>query len=129
MHHQSICQFAFLSLCWVLIAVRETDGGTFVPGRCLCPQTQQSVRARLKDFAVYPKSPGCNRATVIVTLMGSNRLVCLNPEAPLGKQMIHCWNRSHKLGRDVKQCLKRRRRGRGQRQWPRRKSQGPSRRA
>ncbi|XP_068183949.1 growth-regulated alpha protein-like [Antennarius striatus] len=123
MNLQSIWQLAFLGLCLVLITVRESDS-TFVPGRCLCPQTQRSIRARPKEFTVYPKTPGCNKATVIVTLRRNNNLVCLDPEAPLGKQLIHCWKRSQKLGRDVKRCLKRRRRGRGSRQ----RSQGQSRR-
>ncbi|XP_034753928.1 C-X-C motif chemokine 11-like [Etheostoma cragini] len=127
---QSVCQLAFLSLCCLLITVRESDS-TFVPGRCLCPQTQPGVRGRLKELAVYPKSPSCDKVTVIVTLKNNNSPVCLNPEAPMGKQLIHCWNRAHKLGREVKLCLKRRRRGGkgGQRQRSRQRSRGHNRKS
>ncbi|XP_062257523.1 C-X-C motif chemokine 2-like [Platichthys flesus] len=107
LHLQSVCQLALLGLCCVLITVRESDG-TFVPGRCLCHETVSRIRGPLKELTVYPKSPTCNTVTVIVT-NNNNELVCLNPEAPLGKRFIHCWNRAHKLGRDVKLCLKRRR--------------------
>ncbi|KAG7236349.1 hypothetical protein INR49_001046 [Caranx melampygus] len=51
-----------------------------------------------------------------VTLKANNEQVCLDPEAPMGKQLTRCWNRAHKLGRDVTLCLRRRRakgRGRG----------------
>nr|XP_033469452.1 C-X-C motif chemokine 9-like [Epinephelus lanceolatus] len=126
----SACQLAFLSLCCVLIAVRESDS-TFVPGRCLCLGTQPGVRGQLKDLAVYPKSPSCDKVAVIVTLRSDNTPVCLNPDAPMGKQLIRCWKRAHKLSRDVRLCLKRRRRrGRGgQRQRSRQRSQGHNRRA
>ncbi|XP_068424565.1 growth-regulated alpha protein-like [Clinocottus analis] len=126
---QSVLELAFFSLCFVLIAVRVSDG-TFVPGRCLCPNTQPGVRGQLKELTVYPKSPSCARVTVIVTLKSTNELVCLNPEAPMGKQLNRCWNRAKKLGRDVTLCLKRRRRGRGrQRQRPQQRSRGLNRRA
>ncbi|KAI3363144.1 hypothetical protein L3Q82_011806, partial [Scortum barcoo] len=88
---QSVCQLGFLALCCVLITVRESDG-TFVPGRCMCPQTQQVVRGNLTELMVYPKSPGCDKVTVIVTLI-NNKKMCLNPEAPIGKQLIRCWKR------------------------------------
>ncbi|XP_045926321.1 C-X-C motif chemokine 9-like [Micropterus dolomieu] len=128
LYPQSVCQLTFLSLCCVLIAVRESDS-TFVPGRCLCPQTQPGVRGHLKEITVYPKRPGCDKFTVIVTLR-SNQPVCLNPEAPMGKQLIRCWKRTHKLGRDVKLCLRRMRRGRGgQRQRSRQRSRGHNRKA
>ncbi|AWP14061.1 CXC chemokine [Scophthalmus maximus] len=121
---QSVCQLAFLSLCCVLITVRELDG-SFVPGRCLCPQTQSGIRGQLKELSVYQKSPSCDKVTVIVTMKSNNEQVCLSPEAPLGKQLIHCWNRAHKLDRDVKLCLRRRRRGRGgKRQRSRQRSRG-----
>ncbi|XP_037321945.2 C-X-C motif chemokine 9-like [Pungitius pungitius] len=119
---QSVCTLAFLSLCFMLITVRESDTA-FVPGRCLCPHTRQGVRGKLKALTVYPKSPSCDRLTVIVTLNSTNDAVCLNPEAPMGKQLIRCWNRAQKLGRDVTLCLKRRRRGRG-RQRSRLRSRG-----
>ncbi|XP_054456436.1 C-X-C motif chemokine 11-like [Anoplopoma fimbria] len=109
---QSVCKLAFLSFCFVLITVRESDS-TFVPGRCLCPHTQPGVRGQLKELTVYPKSPNCDRVTVIVTLKSTNDPVCLNPEGRLGKQLIRCWNRAHELGRNVMLCLKRRKRGRG----------------
>lgn len=118
LYPESVCQLAFLSLCWVLItgrnhpicvyyymksgysksgyccfiwaklsghvnliklcscieltcnpsycvcAVRESDS-TFVPGRCLCPQTQPGVRGQLKELSVYPKSPSCDKVTVM----------------------------------------------------------------
>ncbi|XP_042358122.1 C-X-C motif chemokine 10-like [Plectropomus leopardus] len=115
LYPQSACQLAFLSLCCLLITVRESDS-TFVPGRCLCPETQPGVRGQLKELTVYPKSASCNKVTVIVTLKSNNNVVCLNPEAPLGKQMTRCWNRAQTLGRDVKLCLRRRKKGRGQRQ-------------
>ncbi|XP_071336861.1 C-X-C motif chemokine 10-like [Trachinotus anak] len=122
---QLVCQLVFLRLCCVLMAVRESDS-TFVPGRCLCPHTQQGVKGQLKELTVYQKSPSCNKVTVIVTLKKDSEQVCLNPEAPMGRQLIRCWNRAHKLGRDVKLCLKRRRgrgRGRGgQRQRSRQRS-------
>ncbi|XP_059179771.1 C-X-C motif chemokine 11-like [Centropristis striata] len=110
LYPHSVCQFAFLSLCCVFITVKESDS-QFVPGRCLCPQTQPGVRGQLKELTVYPKSPSCHKVTVIVTLKHNNNPVCLNPEGPMGKQLIRCWNRANKLGRDVKTCLKRRRRG------------------
>ncbi|KAF6731535.1 Platelet basic protein [Oryzias melastigma] len=117
---QLICQLALLSLLCLLKAVRETDG-VYVPGRCLCPERINGIRGQLKDLTILPKSASCNTITVIVTLMNDNR-VCLNPEAPLGKQLIRCWNRAQNLGRDVKPCLKRRRRVRkgGRRQQRRR---------
>ncbi|XP_049456651.1 C-X-C motif chemokine 11-like [Epinephelus fuscoguttatus] len=126
----SACQLAFLSLCCVLITVRESDS-TFVPGRCLCQDVQPGVRGQLKDLKVYPKSPKCDKVVVIVTLRSDNTQVCLNPEAPMGKQLVRCWKRTNKLGRDVRLCLKRRRRrGRGgQRQRSRQRSQGHNRRA
>ncbi|XP_034465424.1 C-X-C motif chemokine 3-like [Hippoglossus hippoglossus] len=126
---QSVCQLAFLGLCCVLITVRESDG-TFVPGRCVCQETRSRIGGPLKELTVSPKSSTCNMVTVIVT-KSNNELVCLNPEAPLGKQLIRCWNRSHKLGRDVKLCLKRRRgRGRGRKRLrSRQRSQGHNARA
>ncbi|XP_029305611.1 LOW QUALITY PROTEIN: C-X-C motif chemokine 11-like [Cottoperca gobio] len=129
LYPQSVCQLAILSLCYVLITVRESDS-TFVPGRCLCPEMQPGVRGQLKELTVYPKSPSCNKVTVIVTLKSNNNPVCLNPEAPMGKQLVRCWNRSEKLGRDVRLCLKRRRRGKGgQRQQSRQRSRGQNRKA
>ncbi|KAK5882369.1 hypothetical protein CesoFtcFv8_020960 [Champsocephalus esox] len=109
----SACQLAFLSLCCVLITVRESDG-TYVPGRCMCPQAQPGVRGKLKELTVHKNSSSCDKVTVIVVLKSNNRVVCLSPLSPMGKQLIHCWNRSHELGRDVTLCLKRRRR-RGER--------------
>ncbi|XP_035519811.1 C-X-C motif chemokine 9-like [Morone saxatilis] len=126
---QSVCQLAFLSICCALITVRESDS-TFVPGRCMCPKTQQGVRGQLKDLTVYHKNPSCDKVTVIVTLRGGNQPLCLSPEAPLGKQLIRCWNRAQKLRRDVKVCLRRRRknkRGGQQRQRSKLRSQGQSR--
>ncbi|XP_069574042.1 C-X-C motif chemokine 10-like [Brachyistius frenatus] len=122
---QSVCQLAFLSLCCVLITVKQSDS-TFVPGRCLCPLMQQGVRGQLSEFSVYPISPSCYKVTVIVTLKRNNEPRCLDPEAPMGRQLIRCWNRAQKLGRDVKLCLRRtRRRGRGgQRQQPRQRRRG-----
>ncbi|TNN71838.1 C-X-C motif chemokine 9 [Liparis tanakae] len=125
---RAVRQLAFLSLCFVLITVRESNS-TFVPGRCLCPHTQPGVRGQLKALIVYPQSPSCDRVTVIVTLKSTNDAVCLNPEAPMGKQLIHCWKRAQKLGRAVTLCLKRRRRrGRG-RQRPEQRSRGLNRKA
>ncbi|XP_041645404.1 C-X-C motif chemokine 10-like [Cheilinus undulatus] len=122
---QSMCQLAFLSLCCVLIAA-----GSFVPGRCLCPDTQNGVRGQLKELSVYPKSASCNKITVIVTLRSNNETRCLNPDTPLGKQLIRCWNKAQKLGRDPKLCLKRRRRGRGgQRQRSRQRIRGHNRKS
>ncbi|XP_061601064.1 C-X-C motif chemokine 9-like [Cololabis saira] len=115
---QFIRQLAFLSFCCLLTRVRESDS-TFVPGRCLCPATRPGVRGQLKELTVYPKSPGCSNVTVIVKLERNDESVCLNPEGPMGKQLIRCWNRSTKLNRDVKLCLKRkRRRNGGRRQRP-----------
>ncbi|XP_037637481.1 C-X-C motif chemokine 5-like [Sebastes umbrosus] len=134
LYPQSVCQFAFLSLCCVLITVRESDS-TFVPGRCLCPQTQPGVRGQLKELSVYPKSPSCDKVTVIVTLKSNNEPVCLDPGAPMGRQLTRCWNRAHRLGRDVTLCLKRRRRGGrgrgrgGQRHRSRQRSPGHNRKA
>nr|ALI94170.1 cxcl9 protein [Larimichthys crocea] len=105
---QSVGQLAFLSLCYVLIIVSQSDS-TFVPGRCLCPEAQQGVRGQLKDFTVYPKSPRCHKVTVIVILKSNNSQVCLDPEGRMGKQLTRCWNKAKKLGRDVKLCLGRRR--------------------
>ncbi|XP_018539721.1 C-X-C motif chemokine 9 isoform X1 [Lates calcarifer] len=124
---QSVCQLTFLSLCCTLIAVRESDS-TFVPGRCLCPHTVLGVRGQLKELTVHQKSPSCNKVAVIVTL-NNNEAVCLNPEAPMGRQLIRCWNKVHEKNLDGKVCLKRRRRGRGrgkggQRQRSRQRSRG-----
>ncbi|KAK5853962.1 hypothetical protein PBY51_015070 [Eleginops maclovinus] len=124
----SACQLAFLSLCCVLITVKESDS-TYVPGRCLCPQTQSGVRGKLKELTVYQKSPNCATVTVIVILKSNNKAVCLNPESPMGKQLIRCWNRSHILGRDVKLCLKRRRGRGGQRQHSGQRNRTQSRKA
>ncbi|KAM6915982.1 C-X-C motif chemokine 10-like [Xenentodon cancila] len=124
---QLICQLAFLSFCCLLTRVRESDS-TFVPGRCLCPVTWPGVKGRLKELMVYPKNPGCSNVTVIVKLKRTNESVCLNPEAPMGKQLIRCWNRVTELNRNVKLCLKRKRRGNGSRrqQTQRRRRQRPS---
>ncbi|XP_075874761.1 growth-regulated alpha protein-like [Nelusetta ayraudi] len=108
----SACQLALLSLCCVLMAVRESDG-SFVPGRCLCPSTQDGVRGPLKDLKVYPRSPSCDKVTVIVTLKSDSQEVCINPNSPVGKKLVRCWNRAQKQGRDAKLCLKRRRKGKG----------------
>ncbi|KAM4598780.1 uncharacterized protein V3H82_021583 [Fundulus diaphanus] len=124
---QAVCQLAFLSLCCLLTAVRETDG-TYVPGRCLCPETIRSVRGQLSDLKIYHKSATCNNVTVIVTLKRNNSNVCLNPEAPLGKQLLRCWNRAQNLGRDVKVCLRRRRRRGGQSQRRQQKARRHTRR-
>ncbi|XP_071377461.1 C-X-C motif chemokine 10-like [Centroberyx affinis] len=123
---RSVCQLAFLGFCCVLITVRESDS-TFVPGRCLCPETQNAVRGPLKDLTVFLKNPNCDKNTVIVTLKKNSEPVCLNPESPMGKQLIRCWNRATKLGRDVRLCLKRRRRG-NQRQRSRQRNRGHNRR-
>ncbi|XP_026211109.1 C-X-C motif chemokine 10-like [Anabas testudineus] len=112
LYSRSLFQLAFLTFCCVLITVRESDS-TFVPGKCLCPQTQQGVRGQLKELAVFHKSPSCNKVTVIVTLKHNSEQVCLNPEAAMGKQLVRCWNRAQKMNSDPKVCLKRRRRRRG----------------
>ncbi|XP_061815326.1 C-X-C motif chemokine 11-like [Nerophis lumbriciformis] len=111
---QVVCRLILLAACCVL----NTDS-TFVPGRCLCPETQTAVRGRLKELNVYPKSPNCHKVTVIVTLKNNNEPVCLSPDAPMGKQLIKCWKRSNSLGRNVKNCLRRKRRRRGPRQHSR----------
>ncbi|XP_053189211.1 platelet basic protein-like [Scomber japonicus] len=105
----SVCQVALLVLCCVMITVRESDSA-FVPGRCMCPHTKPGVRGKLVNLEIHHKNASCDKVTVIVTV-STNKRVCLNPEGPMGKQLIKCWNRAHKLGRDVKLCLKRRRRG------------------
>ncbi|KAF7219911.1 C-X-C motif chemokine 9 [Nothobranchius furzeri] len=120
---QAVCQVAFLSLCCLL-----TVGTQYVPGRCLCPQTQSGVRGQLKELRVLPQSATCGNVTIIVTLKSNDYDVCLNPNAPMGKQLLRCWNRAQKLGRDVKVCLKRRRRRRGQRQKQNLRAQGHKRR-
>nr|XP_020457367.1 C-X-C motif chemokine 9-like [Monopterus albus] len=127
LYPHSVYQLAFLSLCCLLITVRDSDS-SFVPGRCLCPETQAGIRGHLKELTVFPKSPSCNKFTVIVTLK-NNQQVCLDPEGAMGKQLIRCWKRSHSMGRDAKLCLRRRRRARGQRQRPRQRSRGHSRKA
>ncbi|KAK2824244.1 hypothetical protein Q5P01_021419 [Channa striata] len=123
----SVFQLAFLSFCCVVITVRESESA-FVPGRCLCPVTQPRVRGQLKELKIYPQSPSCNKMTVIVTLMHNNKQVCLDPNGPMGKQLIRCWKRANNMHRDTRVCLKRRRRG-GQGQRPRRKSPGCKRKA
>uniref|UniRef100_A0A8C6TUQ5 Chemokine interleukin-8-like domain-containing protein n=1 Tax=Neogobius melanostomus TaxID=47308 RepID=A0A8C6TUQ5_9GOBI len=90
---RSFCRFVFLILLCTLLSVRQS-GSTYVPGRCLCPRTQPGVR-------------GPDRMTVIVTLKKSNEPVCISPDGLMGKQLIRCWNRAHKLGRNVKVCLRR----------------------
>uniref|UniRef100_H3C241 Chemokine interleukin-8-like domain-containing protein n=1 Tax=Tetraodon nigroviridis TaxID=99883 RepID=H3C241_TETNG len=108
LHLPSARQLVLLSLGCVLITVRQSDG-TFVPGRCLCPQTQATVRGPLRALSIYHRNPTCNKVTVIVTLRNNDE-VCLDPKAPLGKRLIHCWRRTQKKGRDVRHCLRRRRR-------------------
>ncbi|XP_071769697.2 C-X-C motif chemokine 10-like [Centroberyx gerrardi] len=124
---QSVCQLAFLGFCCVLLTARESDS-TFVPGRCLCPETQNAVKGHLKNLTVIPKSPNCDENTVIVTLRKNSEDVCVNPESPMGIQLIRCWNRATKLGRDVTLCLKRKRRS-NQRQRSRQRNRGQNRRA
>ncbi|PWA25882.1 hypothetical protein CCH79_00001601, partial [Gambusia affinis] len=58
---QAVCQFALLSLCCLLTAVREADG-TYVPGRCLCPETTKRIRGQLTDLKVYPTSATCSNS-------------------------------------------------------------------
>ncbi|XP_074532360.1 C-X-C motif chemokine 10-like [Halichoeres trimaculatus] len=125
---ESVCPLALLGLCCVLLSVRHADS-TFVPGRCLCPETQSGVRGQLKELTVYPKSASCHKVTVIVMLKSNGETRCLNPDTGLGKQLVRCWNRVHKMGLDAKLCLKRRRRrGRGgQRQRSRQRSRAQSR--
>uniref|UniRef100_A0A3Q0T6V5 Chemokine interleukin-8-like domain-containing protein n=1 Tax=Amphilophus citrinellus TaxID=61819 RepID=A0A3Q0T6V5_AMPCI len=118
LYPQSICPLALLSLCCVLITVRESYS-TFVPGRCLCPEKQIGVRGRLKDLRVLPK----------ITLQRNNAPVCLDPEGPMAKQLIRCWERVQKLGRDVKLCLKRKRVRGGQRKRTRQRRRGHNRKA
>ncbi|XP_040905045.1 C-X-C motif chemokine 6-like [Toxotes jaculatrix] len=113
----------FVSLWFVLIAVRELDS-TFVPGRCMCPNSELGVRGKLKELLVFQKSPSCNKVTVIVTLSNNDK-VCLNPEAQMGRQLVRCWNRVHRLGRNPKLCLTRRRKGRaGPSQQSRQRNRG-----
>ncbi|XP_061693026.1 C-X-C motif chemokine 9-like [Syngnathoides biaculeatus] len=119
----SMCRLILLAACCAL----NTDS-TFVPGRCLCPETQVGVRGKLQDLTVYPKSPNCDKVTVIVTLKSSNEPVCLTPDAPMGKQLIRCWIRAKTLGRNVKLCLRRRRRRRGQRQRSRHRGRASNKR-
>ncbi|KAM9810208.1 C-X-C motif chemokine 9-like [Syngnathus typhle] len=102
---QSVCKLILLA-AWCAL---NTDS-TFVPGRCLCPETQTGVRGRLQELTVYPKNPNCDKVTVIVTLKSTNEPVCLSPDAPMGKQLIRCWNRAKSLDRNVKLCLRRKRR-------------------
>ncbi|XP_003964130.1 C-X-C motif chemokine 11 [Takifugu rubripes] len=111
LHLPTVRQLTFLSLCCVLATVTQSDS-TFVPGRCLCPRTQPAVRGPLKNLTVYYTNPTCDRVTVIVTLRSNDTEVCLDPEAPMGRRLIHCWKRAHKVGRDVKNCLRRRRNAR-----------------
>ncbi|XP_014838033.1 PREDICTED: C-X-C motif chemokine 10-like [Poecilia mexicana] len=125
---QAVCQLALLSLCCLLTTVRETEG-TYVPGRCLCPETTKRVRGQLTDLKIYPASATCSNITVIVTLKSNNSNVCLNPEAPMGKQLIRCWERTQKLGSDIKVCLRRRRRRGGRRPRPQQKAREQTRRA
>ncbi|KAL3972110.1 dynein heavy chain, axonemal [Sarotherodon galilaeus] len=126
LYPQSVCAFAILSLCCVLITVRESNS-TFVPGRCACPKTQQGVRGQLKALIVLPQSSTCHNVTVIVTLQRNNKSLCLNPEAPMAKQLIRCWNRVKQLGRDVKLCLQRRKMRGGQRQQTQQRRKGQNR--
>ncbi|XP_054886174.1 C-X-C motif chemokine 10-like [Poeciliopsis prolifica] len=124
---QAVCRFALLSFCCLLTAVREADG-TYVPGRCLCPQTTNGIRGQLTDLKVYLTSATCSNVTVIVTLKRNNSNVCLNPEAPMGKQLIRCWKRAQTLGSNVKVCLRRRRRRGGRGPRPQQKARRHTRR-
>ncbi|XP_005940746.1 C-X-C motif chemokine 9 [Haplochromis burtoni] len=123
---QSVCAFAILSLCCVLITVRESSS-TFIPGRCVCPKTQQGVRGQLKALKVLLPSSTCHNVTVIVTLQRNNKSLCLNPEAPMAKQLIRCWLRVQQLGRDAKLCLQRKKRRGDQRQQTRQRRKGQNR--
>ncbi|KAK7930803.1 hypothetical protein WMY93_007198 [Mugilogobius chulae] len=124
LYSRSLCQFGFLILLFTILSVRQS-GSTFVPGRCLCPKTQRGVRGPLKELSVYPRSPSCDKMTVIVTMKKNNAPVCINPESQMGKQLIRCWNRAHKLGRNVRLCLRRnRRRTKGHHQRTRQRHRG-----
>lgn len=50
--------------CNPVCAARESDG-TFVPGRCLCPQTQDRIRGQPKELTVHQRSPSCDKVTVM----------------------------------------------------------------
>ncbi|CAL8366432.1 C-X-C motif chemokine 9 [Gadus morhua] len=117
---QSLCGLAVFSFCCTLISVRETES-TYIPGRCVCPVTRNRVQGILKDLKITPKNPSCDRVTVIVVLK-NGREVCVNPSAPLGRHLTHCWKRSTKLNRNVRNCLRRKRR-RGPQHRP--SAQGP----
>uniref|UniRef100_A0A3B4B9I3 Chemokine interleukin-8-like domain-containing protein n=1 Tax=Periophthalmus magnuspinnatus TaxID=409849 RepID=A0A3B4B9I3_9GOBI len=127
LYSRFLCQFGFLIVLCTLLSVRQS-GSTFVPGRCLCPKTQLSVRGPLKELSVFHRSPSCDKITVIVTMKRDNAAVCLSPEGQMAKQLIRCWNKAHKLGRNVKVCLRRnRRRTKGhQRQRQRHRGQNHS---
>ncbi|KAM4607579.1 C-X-C motif chemokine 10-like [Polymixia lowei] len=122
---QSVCQLAALSICCVLITAR-TSGSTYIPGRCSCLEMQDGVKGQLKDLRISPKSPSCDRYTVIV-IKHNDQQVCLNPNAPMGKQLIRCWKSANKAGRDVRLCLKRMKKGK-QRQHSRQRNRGQNRR-
>ncbi|KAK0137948.1 hypothetical protein N1851_025824 [Merluccius polli] len=94
-HHQLVCQLAVLSFCCALITVRESDS-SFVPGRCVCPETNSRVRGMLKNFTVVAKNPKCDKVTLIVVLNNSKQ-VCLDPNKRQGRQLVQCWNRLEEL--------------------------------
>lgn len=52
-------------------AVRESEGA-YVPGRCLCPQTQAGIRGQMKDLIVYEKSATCSNITVMWVAASAN---------------------------------------------------------
>nr|XP_024660486.1 uncharacterized protein LOC101482243 [Maylandia zebra] len=129
---QSVCAFAILSLCCVLITVRESSS-TFIPGRCVCPKTQQGVRGQLKALKVLLPSSTCHNVTVIVTLQRNNKSLCLIRCCGLAHLFLNCAplcfspSRVQQLGRDAKLCLQRKKRRGGQRQQTRQRRKGQNR--
>uniref|UniRef100_A0A8C7W9B5 Chemokine interleukin-8-like domain-containing protein n=1 Tax=Oncorhynchus mykiss TaxID=8022 RepID=A0A8C7W9B5_ONCMY len=90
---QPVCLLTSLSLYCLLLTVGEGEG-QFVPGRCECYDTKTTVRGPLSDLKVKLKGPACNTDQIIVVEKRTSEPVCVNPNGPLGKQLL------------VKTCLK-----------------------
>uniref|UniRef100_A0A8C9S887 Chemokine interleukin-8-like domain-containing protein n=1 Tax=Scleropages formosus TaxID=113540 RepID=A0A8C9S887_SCLFO len=90
---------SFLSLT-VTAAVEST----FVPTRCMCPQTSKVIR-HATDFVVYKKGVHCSSDEIVMTLKTGEQQ-CLSAQGQQGRRLMQCWDRVNETGGDKKKCLK-----------------------
>ncbi|XP_036859068.1 growth-regulated protein homolog gamma-like [Manis javanica] len=81
---------AALLLVLLAAACQRAEGAPVVSElRCQCLQTSQGIHLKnIQSVKVTPAGPHCAQIEVIVTLK-SGQEVCLNPEAPMVKKIIH----------------------------------------